>query len=91
MNTVNQASDNRDESTPAYRINEAVLRAEIGFWQELIDTREESMADDSLERMHQALALAQCKLTSLFKNHPQSTNGNHHNLSNVYCISQRRN
>jgi len=39
-----------------------LLRSEIGFWQEMIRLRGERVSEESLERMHQALALAQCRL-----------------------------
>ena len=43
----------------------ALLQVEIRFWQELIATCGVTQAGESLERMHQALALAESKLAML--------------------------
>ena len=43
----------------------AMLEAEIGFWQELIDDCGATHPTESLERMQQALALAECRLACL--------------------------
>ena len=45
-------------------ISEALLRSEIGFWRELIETCRESESPDSVERMHYALALAESRLAN---------------------------
>jgi len=42
-----------------------LLEAEIEFWQELIATAPANHSPQSLERMHQALALAEAKFMSL--------------------------
>jgi len=55
-----------DEQNPESGIHEALLRSEIGFWREMIDSCDETQTPDSLERMHQALALAESRLNSLF-------------------------
>jgi hypothetical protein len=39
--------------------SEALLRAEIGFWRDLLQECSESVPADSVERMRQALALAE--------------------------------
>ncbi|HMB59040.1 MAG TPA: hypothetical protein VKN35_03925 [Xanthomonadales bacterium] len=45
---------------------EALLRSEIKFWHELIDSLNlENASAEALERMHQALALAQYRLDKL--------------------------
>jgi hypothetical protein len=44
---------------------EALLQAEIGFWQELIATCPATQPGESLERMRHALALAESKLAML--------------------------
>jgi hypothetical protein len=43
-------------------ISEALLRSEIGFWREMIDTCQESESPDNVERMRYALALAESRL-----------------------------
>lgn len=44
---------------------EAMLRTEISFWQDLIDTCPDSQSPDSIERMNHALALAKLRLAKL--------------------------
>lgn len=41
------------------------LNAEIEFWQELLDKNQNSLAESSVTRMRQALALAEKKLLML--------------------------
>ncbi len=43
-------------------ISEALLRSEIGFWREMIETCQESELPDNVERMRYALALAESRL-----------------------------
>ena len=45
--------------------SEALLRAEIGFWRELREESNESMPAASIERMRQALALAELRFLRL--------------------------
>jgi len=40
----------------------ALLQSEIEFWREVIATCPDTQSADSLERMHQALALAEARL-----------------------------
>lgn len=57
----------RDLQTPVNRddrIKNALLRSEIAFWQELIDSCPKSYCPESLERMRQALALAESRLAA---------------------------
>lgn len=42
-----------------------LLEAEIEFWKEVIATAPAKQSAESLERMHQALALAEAKLAQL--------------------------
>ena len=56
-----------DAENHARRHNEAMLRSEIGFWRELIATCGETQSPESLERMEQALALAESRLLDLFR------------------------
>ncbi len=44
---------------------ESHLVAEIEFWRDLIESRDETCAEATLERMQQALALAERKLMLL--------------------------
>jgi hypothetical protein len=43
-------------------IGEALLRSEIGFWRELIESCQETESPERIERMRFALALAESKL-----------------------------
>lgn len=47
------------------RIGENLLRSEIEFWQEIIETCPVTQPPESIERMHQALALAESRLEKL--------------------------
>ena len=90
MNTDNLTDDSQISSDPLFGINEALLHSEIGFWQEMIDSSDESMAPDQLERMQQALALAQSRLAGLFRHYRQARDRTGHPSNNVYCIKSYR-
>ena len=50
-------------------VNEALLRSEIRFWRDLIESLDEqTRTRDSMERMYQALALAEFRLASMSEN-----------------------
>ena len=57
--------------------SEALLRAEISFWRELLNESQESLTPCSVERMRQALALAERRYLQLHGNPPAhgGTNG----------------
>jgi hypothetical protein len=62
--------DEDDTANPAVGdraagVSEALLRAEIGFWRELLQECEDSVPADSVERMRQALALAERRFMQL--------------------------
>ena len=61
--TVTEDGQHSFQPTPG--LNEALLRSEISFWKELINTCDSSQPIDSLERMRQALALAELHLSTL--------------------------
>jgi len=90
METTNTTDDSQHTRDPLYGINETLLRSEIGFWQEMIDSDDESLAPDALERMQQALALAQSRLKSLFRNYQRAARNNGHSHGNVYRIKDHR-
>jgi len=90
METTNTTDDSQYTRDPLYGINETLLRSEIGFWQEMIDSDDESLAPDALERMQQALALAQSRLKSLFRNYQRAARNNGQSHGNVYCIKNHR-
>lgn len=64
--------------------NEALLRSEISFWQELITSCDGTQAPEALERMHQALALAQCRLERLFGGYQEAVRAGRQKPDNVY-------
>ena len=66
--------------------NEALLRSEISFWQELITSCDGTQAPETLERMHQALALAQCRLERLFGGYQQAREVGCERPDNVYRL-----
>jgi len=47
--------------------SEALLRAEISFWRELLDESAHSLPPDSIERMRQALGLAERRFLQLVR------------------------
>jgi hypothetical protein len=46
--------------------SEAMLRAEIGFWRGLLNSCDQAVPVESVERMEQALALAELRLLQLY-------------------------
>jgi len=67
-------------------VDPALLQVEISFWQELIKLRGATASDESLERMEQALALAQSKLNSLLLTDRATRNTPQNSGENVYPI-----
>jgi hypothetical protein len=49
--------------------SETLLRAEIKFWRELLSESDGSLPAESIERMRQALALAEQRFLRLFGEH----------------------
>lgn len=47
--------------------SEALLRSEIAFWQEMIQSCDAGHPAESLERMNQALGLAEYRLLQLYR------------------------
>lgn len=60
--TENMKSDTKGATGVRHGISEALLRSEIGFWREMIESCQETDPPDSIERMRFALALAESKL-----------------------------
>jgi hypothetical protein len=58
-------SANRGASCPAAAASEALLRAEIGFWREMLGKADGCLPPESIERMRHALALAEYRLLRL--------------------------
>ena len=65
-------------------INETVLRSEIAFWQEMIGSSSNALPPEAVERMHQALALAEKRLSCLYEMRVSA------HTSNVFHLDQAR-
>jgi hypothetical protein len=89
-NTVEQNSDAQDSTGAEFDINEARLRAEIGFWRELIDSCDEEQPPDSIERMNHALALAELRLAHLFETYQKISGDGIKRPSNVFFLEEAR-
>ena len=63
---------NRDFMRRANGIYEALLQSEICFWKDMIVGSDPAHPLDSLERMQQALALAESRLATLFRDDQQA-------------------
>ena len=61
----NTGSDRQGAVSMQRGINEALLRTEIGFWRDMIVSCRDTEPPDCLDRMHQALALAETRLVQL--------------------------
>jgi hypothetical protein len=70
--------------------NEALLRSEIGFWREMIDSCDDTQPEDSVERMHHALELAEARLMHLFEFYRQAGANDSDGPSNVYYLVDKR-
>jgi hypothetical protein len=83
-------NENQDSSQHTHGINEALLRSEISFWDDMITGCGPSHPLDSLERMQQALALAESRLATLPRGsqHANASDTLKKLPSNVYSISR---
>ena len=74
-----------------YSIHAALLRSEIGFWRDMIETSRHTESLESLERMRSALSLAETRLSQLDgseeKDAAAAASGK---PSNVYQLSEAR-
>ena len=78
------------EILSARRENEAMLRSEVGFWRDLIDGCDDTQPPESIERMHQALALAERRLRRLFQVHQQTDRDARRGRAEVYYLDTTR-
>jgi len=53
-----------DAATPV-RYNDVLLRAEVAFWRDMLASETDSLPGESIERIRQALALAESRLLCL--------------------------
>jgi hypothetical protein len=91
MNTNrNNSPDQAGAQCKERSIHEALLRSEVHFWLDMIDSSHETEPPESVERMRFALALAEMRLASLPEIYPESDSDKHHDGSNVYSIDRAR-
>lgn len=69
MTDINTTDESQDSGHALNGTTEALLRSEIGFWKELIVCSNQPASSTSIERMKQALALAESRLADLLS-HP---------------------
>jgi hypothetical protein len=86
----NTDSENQGGKCVERSIHESLLRSEIGFWLDMIETARETEPADSVERMRYALALAETRLGKLSEIYPGTGPGEAHRPSNVYPIHRTR-
>ena len=73
-----------------HSIHAALLRSEVGFWRDMIETSQDTESLESLERMHCALALAETRLGQLSNEETGTTPVAPEKSSNVYCLNEAR-
>ena len=83
-------NENQDSLQHTNGINEPLLRSEISFWDDMIAGCDPAHSPESLERMQQALALAESRLATLFRGdqHANAFDTLKKLPSNVYSISR---
>ena len=90
MKAAKTTDGDQNQTDQLYGTNEALLRSEIGFWKELIGSRDPSIAPASVERMEHALALAEKRLAELFQKYRNGLKKNLSGSGNVVFIGQKR-
>jgi hypothetical protein len=90
MKSGTKNNENQDTLRLATGTNEALLRSEISFWNDMIAGCDPAHPVESLERMQQALALAESRLDTLFRDYQHAYSSDNLNKlpSNVYSISR---
>ncbi len=89
------ANKNRDIMRRTNGIYEALLRSEICFWKDMIAGCDPAHSLDSLERMQQALALAESRLATLLRDNQhactaEKLNDLRFNVLSISCGSTSR-
>ncbi len=85
----NKNSEGQGATGVQLGIGEALLRSEIEFWHELIESSREKEPPESIERMRYAMALAESRLASLF-NTDRKAGADDIDHSNVYLLDEAR-
>jgi hypothetical protein len=74
------------EVSGTHPLNETMLRSEVLFWQELIESSSDALPPESVERMEQALELARSRLSALFEEYRRHEIAGSHDQSNVHYL-----
>lgn len=75
---------------PLHAQNEFLLRSEVEFWRDLIESCNDTESPEHLERMQFALALAERRLSELLEFCPQDTRLESSSPSNVFHLCPAR-
>jgi hypothetical protein len=89
MSNVKSETGGQQSRTATLGIDPSLLKAEISFWQEMIKLRDTTMTHESVERMEQALALAQTKLENSLSIAKPSQKPSGLRIGNVHFIKSR--
>lgn len=81
-----ESSTAEDSVTPL--LNETMLRSEVLFWQELIESSSDDLPPESVERMEQALELARSRLSTLFDRYQSAGDVRDLDRSNVFYLQR---
>ncbi len=89
--TITKTNKKQDSRRYTSGINEALLRSEICFWQDMIAGCDPTHPLESLERMQQALTLAKSRLLTLLIDYPHEYASDilKNRPSNVHSILSR--
>lgn len=91
MGIIKDNTGVRRTHTATHGIDPSLLETEISFWQEMIKFRSATVTNETLERMQQALELAQCKLENFNVSDEAVEHAQDQPAANVYLISTRTN
>lgn len=95
MKYVTITKNSHDSKLKANGTNEVLLRSEIYFWKDMISACDPEHPLESLERMQQALALAESRLATLFRDYQDayssgSTSNHPSNVCSISCSNSSR-
>jgi hypothetical protein len=81
---------NTDDLDRDFGCHEAMLRSEIGFWREMIDSCGSGEPAETVERMRHALGLAESRLAALLEQRAAAGPIAAAGPGNVYRLAERR-
>lgn len=85
----NKNSEGQSATGVQLGIGEALLRSEIEFWHDLIESSKEKKPSESIERMRFAMALAESRLASLLRT-DRKDGAKVVSRTNVYLLDEAR-